>query len=89
MKKNTIFVFLTLLILTPRAYSNILVVAPHPDDDVIIASGVINAANQRGENVTVVFMTNGDFVRLGDLRQDEAVHAQTSVLGTPENNLIF
>ncbi len=38
----------------------ILVIAPHPDDDIIAAAGVIYRAVNRGDLCKVVFMTNGD-----------------------------
>ena len=70
--------------------AGVLVLAPHPDDDIIIASGVINRAVGLDE-ATVVFMTNGDHggKSVGLLRQGEAVDAQVGFLGTTEDNLIF
>jgi VCBS repeat-containing protein len=84
-------ILITLLLWVGVANSTILVVAPHPDDDLLIAAGVTYAATQRGEQVTTVFMTNGDYFgrAVGDTRQDEAVNAQISNLGTVENHLIF
>ncbi|MGB5602296.1 MAG: PIG-L family deacetylase, partial [Gammaproteobacteria bacterium] len=78
------------LLVINSASASILVVAPHPDDDVLMASGVISNAISNGEAVTVVFMTNGDIygVESGLMRQDEAVTA-LALLGTTENNLIF
>jgi LmbE family N-acetylglucosaminyl deacetylase len=69
----------------------LLVVAPHPDDDLLIASGLIANAKARGDQVKVVFMTNGDFTgeMIGGVRQGEAVNAQTLHLGTLETDLIF
>jgi LmbE family N-acetylglucosaminyl deacetylase len=71
--------------------SGVLVVAPHPDDDLLIAAGVIASAKARGEQVTVVFMTNGDFngAAEGAMRQIESVNAQIQNLGTNEDELIF
>ena len=68
----------------------ILIVAPHPDDDVIIAAGVVYRAHQRGEEVHVVYVTSGDAngVKLATVRQAEAVEGQRR-LGTPEDHLIF
>lgn len=73
------------------AAGGLLVVAPHPDDDLLIAAGVIASAKARGEQVKVVFMTNGDFNGSleGALRQQEAVDAQVQHLGTSEDDLIF
>jgi len=71
--------------------SGLLVVAPHPDDDLLIAAGVIASAKARGDQVKVVFMTNGDIEgeTSGLLREGEAVNAQTQNLGTSEDDLIF
>src|SRR3954451_20581648 len=48
------------LTLVPPAHADVLVVAPHPDDDVLGAGGVIQQALAIGKSVVVVFMTNGD-----------------------------
>jgi LmbE family N-acetylglucosaminyl deacetylase len=68
-----------------------LLLAPHPDDDLIIAAGIIADAHRRGEPVTVVFLTNGDFegTEAGLTRQTEVVTAQTQYLGTVESELLF
>ncbi len=73
------------------AQANILVVAPHPDDDIITSAGVIYSAVKRGEAVTVVYMTNGDLngTSVGYQRQNEAVTAQVQYLGMSEDNLVF
>ncbi|HSB96067.1 MAG TPA: PIG-L family deacetylase [Spongiibacteraceae bacterium] len=70
--------------------AGLLVVAPHPDDDLLIAAGVIANAKARGDQVKVVFVTNGDFngETSGLLREGEAVNAQL-YLGTSEDDLIF
>jgi LmbE family N-acetylglucosaminyl deacetylase len=90
-KFSVFMIFMALLLWGGGAQSKILVVAPHPDDDILIAAGVTSAATQRGEQVTVVFMTNGDNygTAMGNWRQDEAVDAQVNSLGNNENNLIF
>ena len=68
----------------------ILIVAPHPDDDVITAAGVVQRAHERGEAVVIVYVTNGDGngQSVGTIRQSEAVTGQ-SRLGTREDHLIF
>lgn len=70
--------------------ASVLVLSPYPDDDIITAAGVISAAAGWNE-VTVVYMTNGDIsgTASGLLRQGEAVSAQVGYLGTAEDNLIF
>jgi LmbE family N-acetylglucosaminyl deacetylase len=72
------------------AGAQILVVAPHPDDDIITSAGVVYRAHQRSDLVKVVFVTNGDAngPKLADVRQAEAVAGQRS-LGTSEEDLIF
>lgn len=84
-------VYMTLLLWGGAANSRILVVSPHPDDELLIAAGVTYAAIQRGEPITIVYMTNGDRQGLpvGTLRQDEAVDGQINNLGTRESDLIF
>ena len=91
MNRLTLLPYIALILLSwmGSASGNILVIAPHPDDDIIISAGVTYAATQRGEQVTIVYVTNGDFNGLGDTRQDEAVMAQTNNLGTRESDLIF
>ena len=76
-------------VLTSTVQAGILVVAPHPDDDIISAAGVIAREIDRNE-VTVVFVTNGDEngPQGGYKRQDESVAAE-ALLGVPESNLIF
>lgn len=48
--------------ITPGALAtvDVLVFAPHPDDDVIGTGGVIQQAVAYGERVRIVFVTNGD-----------------------------
>ena len=72
------------------ASKSILIVAPHPDDDVVMASGVLANALAAGDTVTVVYMTNGDDsgTAEGFTRQAQAVASQVQ-LGTPEDDLIF
>jgi LmbE family N-acetylglucosaminyl deacetylase len=83
---------LTFVMFPISLFANILVVSPHPDDDVISSAGIIYRALQRNEPVHVVFMTNGDFsggTSMGYARQEEAVNAESSVLGLNEENIIF
>ena len=72
------------------ADAGILVVAPHPDDEIITGAGVLQRAVGR-EEATVVYMTNGDYqgTAVGLSRQAEAVTAQTGFIGTTEDDLIF
>ena len=79
----------------------ILMVAPHPDDDVLLASGITSQSS----NVTVVYLTNGEYCEglhagnsgyckkavpsIGTIRQNEAVDAQVTYLNRVEDDLIF
>ena len=69
----------------------VLIVAPHPDDDLVYGSGVARAALDRGDSVKIVYMTNGDLngLTVGYDREDEAVRAQTDDIGTSEDDLMF
>jgi LmbE family N-acetylglucosaminyl deacetylase len=72
-------------ILVDDPVGSILVVAPHPDDDVITTAGI----TYNRSDVTIAFMTNSDTDDVGpSVRQDEAVLAQ-AILGQPESKLIF
>ena len=78
---------------TPLSFASsqsVLVVAPHPDDDLLYAAGVVANALAAGDSVKVVYMTNGDNegVSGGLLRENEAVAGQAEI-GTPESDLIF
>jgi len=70
----------------------ILVVAPHPDDEALMASGLIKSALEKGEPVKVVVVTNGDHLRgkraYGIARQAESVSAMT-MLGLQPSDIIF
>ncbi|HSJ72574.1 MAG TPA: PIG-L family deacetylase, partial [Acidimicrobiia bacterium] len=85
------------------ANDTILVIAPHPDDDILYASGIAAMA----ENVVIAYITNGDYCEtitadkgneaycgtaepnIGTLRQGEAVDAQAIIGNTNEQDLIF
>lgn len=72
--------------------AKVLVIAPHPDDDVITAAGITYRAVNRGEPVKIVYVTNGDLffgTQQGFLRQSEAVTAQVDFLKMIEDDLIF
>lgn len=69
---------------------DLVVVAPHPDDETLIAGGVLASAVAAGKRVAVVIVTNGDFTcaRNGFVREGEAVAAM-GVLGVPESAITF
>ena len=56
-----IWFFLVFLCFPNIAHTKkLLIVAPHPDDDVIAFAGVTFRAKAQGDTVKVVYMTNGD-----------------------------
>lgn len=87
----TLLLGVLMLFCASSAAAKILVIAPHPDDEALMFSGVIYSALSRGEQVKVVLMTNGDLygVTVGNTRQDETVSAMVNSLGMHESNVIF
>ena len=83
-------VFVASLVACSNASAGVLVLAPHPDDDILIGAGVVSRSAGFDET-TVVFMTNGDQggKAVGISRQGEAVNSQIGFLGTAEDNLLF
>ena len=49
-------------------HNNILVLAPHPDDDVIGCGGILAIYQKKGAKITIVYMTDG---RKGNPKYDE------------------
>eukprot|EP00727_Mastigamoeba_balamuthi_P000940 m51a1_g10843 putative cathepsin f precursor (846) ;mRNA; f:27667-31774 len=72
--------------------AGVLVVAPHPDDEVLCCSGVLHRAVARGHAVRVALLTNGEFYgsgrERGIVRQGESV-AALALLGVPEDSVAF
>ena len=71
------------------AGKTVLIVAPHPDDDLLYGAGVAARALANGDTVKVVFMTNGDLLGATTVREVEGVNAQTQYIGTTEDDLMF
>lgn len=67
-----------------------LVVAPHPDDEALIAAGTLARAVESGKSVAVVVMTNGDYdcVVDGLTREAESI-AGLAAVGVDESNVTF
>jgi len=67
-----------------------MVFSPHPDDEMLMAGGVISDAAAHGDTVTVVIMTNGDLngVSTGYTRMRETVAGMT-YLGLSDQSVVF
>lgn len=69
---------------------DVLVIAPHPDDEVLLAAGVLGRAVREGRRAEVVLVTNGDrgCGRDGTQRQAESIDA-LAALGVAESAVHF
>jgi|GEM_PF-1068286 len=67
-----------------------VVIAPHPDDEALIASGVLLRAAQTGSDPAVVVMTNGDLDCIHDgLRREGESVTGLAALGVREDRVFF
>ena len=73
-----------------KHHKRILVMAPHEDDEMLMAGGVMNRAVANGDEVYVVYATNGDYsgVDHGKLRIRDTVNALNTI-GVPTDHLYF
>lgn len=67
---------------------NVMIIVPHEDDDINLAGGIIEKYIKEGSEVRVVFTTNGDYSRLGELRLEEAINVLVQ-MGLHEENIFF
>ena len=69
---------------------DLMVLAPHQDDEILGAGGLIQICKSRGDSVRVVFATNGDRHGRGVARHryDESRNALAR-LGVPESNIYY
>lgn len=68
--------------------TRVLILAPHPDDEINIAGNMIlNLAAAKAE-IFVAYSTNGDFQNSADVRAKEVVDA-LKLLGVPSEKIIF
>jgi LmbE family N-acetylglucosaminyl deacetylase len=83
-------VAVALAIGTRARAGGLLVVAPHPDDEVLAAGGLLATALAAGRDVHVAVVTNGDYygTDYGLSRETESVNA-LGLLGLPENDVVF
>ncbi|MGY8858341.1 MAG: PIG-L family deacetylase [Pseudomonadales bacterium] len=60
-----------------------LVFAPHPDDEIFSMGGTLIQASNRGQSITIVYMTNGELGGNADIRIAEAVSVCKSINAEP------
>lgn len=70
------------------AGKKVLLLVPHQDDDMNVFCGVMDEYLHYGSELTVAFMTNGDYFGLGEVRVREALDLY-AYLGVPEENVVF
>lgn len=70
--------------------TDVLVIAPHPDDEVLLAGGVLARAVKQGQRIAVILVTNGDYgcERDGYLREAESI-AALRALGVKDTDVHF
>ena len=68
--------------------TRVLVLAPHPDDEINIAGNMILTLAAAKAEIFVAYSTNGDFDVAADVRAQEAVNA-LKILGVPRDKIIF
>ena len=66
----------------------VLVLAPHPDDEINLAGGVTEEYLAAGSRVVIAFSSNGDVFFPADVRYREALSAAAS-LGIPAEDVVF
>ena len=70
------------------AGNKVMLIVPHQDDDMNIASGILEQYVKYRSDVFVVFITNGDYWNIAGIRLTEALQALKSI-GIPEDHVIF
>ena len=66
----------------------VMIIVPHEDDDMNVASGIIEQYVNSGSNIYLVFTTNGDYWDFGSTRIQEAIEV-SKYYKIPENHIIF
>ena len=70
------------------AGKNVLLLVPHQDDDLNILCGTLDEYLRYGSELTVAFMTNGDYFGLGEVRIRESLDLY-EYLSVPEDHVVF
>ena len=76
--------------IAPPSSSRWVVIAPHPDDETLTASGVLLRAAESGSDPAVIVMTNGDLDCIHDgLRREGESVTGLAALGVREDRVYF
>ena len=67
---------------------SVLLLVPHPDDEILTAGALVSTLAESGARITLVYTTNGDWKVPAELRAKEAVDS-ARLLGIPKENIIF
>ena len=68
--------------------TRVLVLAPHPDDEINVAGNMILNFSAAKAEIFVAYSTNGDFEASADVRAKEIVES-LKILGVPREKIIF
>jgi LmbE family N-acetylglucosaminyl deacetylase len=82
-------IFVVLLretVLEPKP--KILIIAPHQDDEVISCAGVIERAISNGNDVRVMYITDGNYEGIEELRCKESINAMAT-LGLSKDKIYY
>ena len=73
-----------------KLYANqkVMLIVPHQDDDLNVLGGVIEEYVRYGSEMTVVFVTNGDYAGLAETRYREALDVLLQI-GIPGDHVVF
>jgi LmbE family N-acetylglucosaminyl deacetylase len=66
------------IVYSPHAGQSRLIVSPHPDDETLGTSGLIQQALRAGVPVHIIFLTDGDAFRVGAARYYDEIHVRSS-----------
>lgn len=66
----------------------IMIIVPHEDDEINLAGGILSNKKNNNIDITVVFVTNGDYYEYAEVRQKEAKNS-LGVFGVNENDIVF
>lgn len=73
-----------------RSQTDLVVIAPHPDDEALLASGLLLRATQANTRVAVIVMTNGDYdCQVDGLVRERESLAGLEALGVEEEDVYF